>query len=84
MHLLAGDEYFVDLRLPGGVDLGPGRSPSLVLTIDVGSWFGAADLDGAPRDQSGAITVDAAHAAALTAALETRVLDSCTLAGGGP
>jgi hypothetical protein len=73
------DEAHIELRLPSGVDVRPGALARLGITVDVGTWFGAADLDAAERDASGAILVDGLHNTLIQAAIEARVLTSCTL-----
>jgi hypothetical protein len=78
------DEARVELRLPSGVDVEPGRDAQLDITLDVGSWFGAADLDGAAREPNGDLLVDRAHNAALQALMQSRVFPSCTLSDASP
>jgi len=82
MRLLSADDYDFDLRLRDGVELQPGDSPELAVTIDVGSWFSADDLAAADVDPSGAILVDDdTNNVFLAALIEARILGSCSLAG---
>jgi hypothetical protein len=68
----------IDVRANAGQEIGPGESATLVVDIDVASWFSEAVLDGATVS-GGQIVCDGASNPMTTGAISMRVDDSFTL-----